>query len=441
MRGGLWTIAAFGSQQVLRFGGNIVLTRLLVPEFFGLMALVNSMRIGLELFSDVGISHNIVHSPRGDDPKFLNTAWSLQIIRGVMLWMACWAIARPLADFYDSPQLVALVPVVCSTMLLAGMSSTKRYLLNRRMSLGKVTALELSQQLVSLVAMIAWAVFHPSVWALVAGSVAGGIYKLLSTHFLIPGRPDRLGWDSSAVREIVSFGKWVFIASIAMFLAEQTDRFFLGKLLSLETLGVFTIAFTLAEIPKRILKRIGTAVIFPLVSRRSQMPRQQLRQVFLAKRQFVLAGVMVLLLLLVGGGDVLVSFLYDDRYRAATWALPILALGAWLSALYCTSSPCLLGIGKPYYNALSNGARFIAILVGIPVGFHAFGQVGAIVAIALSDVPTYLTNQRGLWKEQLSTIRQDLAFTLMFAVLLALVLVLRFAWWGSLPIDALWVAA
>ena len=133
-------------------------------------------------------------------------------------------------------------------------------------------------------------------------------------------------------------------------------------------------------------------------------------------------------------------WLYDDRYLAATWALPILSLGSWLSALYYTSSPCLLGIGKPYYNALSNSSRFITILLGIPVGFHFFGELGALVAIACSDVPTYLTNQRGLRNEQLSTFQQDLTFTLVFVGLLSLVIGIRYLWWGSLPIDALLVA-
>ncbi|MEM9567949.1 MAG: oligosaccharide flippase family protein, partial [Cyanobacteria bacterium P01_E01_bin.34] len=97
VRGVLWTVAAFGSQQVLRFASNLILTRLLIPEFFGLMALVNSLRLGLELFSDVGIGQNIIQSPRGEDPLFLNTAWSIQIIRGILLWLACWAIAQPIA--------------------------------------------------------------------------------------------------------------------------------------------------------------------------------------------------------------------------------------------------------------------------------------------------------------------------------------------------------
>lgn len=364
VRGVLWTVAAYGSSQVLRFGNNLILTRLLVPEFFGLMALVNSLRMGLELFSDVGIGQNIIQSPRGNDPRFLNTAWSIQILRGILLWLACMVVAQPLAEFYEEPQLTGLIFVVCLTLLLNGFSSTKLYTLNRNMTLGKLTALELSKQVIGLVAMVAWALVSPTVWALAAGAIAAGVYKLVSSHLIVPGQPNRLEWDGSAVQELLSFGKWIFIASVMMFLAEQSDRLILGKLLSLEMLGVLTVAFTLAELPKQVLKRIGFRVIFPLVSQKAELPRAQLRATFLRKRKYILLGVIALLLFLVGFGDLLVGWLYDERYADATWAMPILSCGGWLSALFYTSSPCLLGIGKPQYSAQSNFLRFLAIVGG-----------------------------------------------------------------------------
>ena len=82
VRGTIWTVFGYGSSQVLRFGGNLILTRLLVPDLFGLMALVQIFIRGLSLFSDIGIRPSIIRSDRGDDPIFLNTAWTIQVIRG-----------------------------------------------------------------------------------------------------------------------------------------------------------------------------------------------------------------------------------------------------------------------------------------------------------------------------------------------------------------------
>ena len=67
------------------------------------MALVNAFLIGLAMFSDLGLAPSIVQSSRGDDPRFLDTAWVLQIARGLVLWILACLLAWPVAAFYDQP--------------------------------------------------------------------------------------------------------------------------------------------------------------------------------------------------------------------------------------------------------------------------------------------------------------------------------------------------
>ena len=67
-------IAGYGLAQAMRLGGNLVLTRLLVPELFGVMALTKVFITGLNLFSDIGLGPGIIRSTRGKEPAFLNTA-------------------------------------------------------------------------------------------------------------------------------------------------------------------------------------------------------------------------------------------------------------------------------------------------------------------------------------------------------------------------------
>ena len=128
------------------FGNNLILTRLLIPEYFGLMSLVTTFRIGLELFSDIGIGQNIVNSKRGDDPTFLNTAWTLQVIRGFVIWIICIFLAFPAAKFYNEPRLTGLIPIVVFYSVLDGFTSTSIHSLHRRMELGKLSLYELILQ-------------------------------------------------------------------------------------------------------------------------------------------------------------------------------------------------------------------------------------------------------------------------------------------------------
>ena len=124
IRSSIWTIGGYGASQLIRLGSSLVLTRLLFPEIFGIVALVSVFHQGLAMFSDIGIGPAIVQSPDGDDWTFLQTAWTLQAIRGAVLWVAACAIAVPLASFYDQPIVLWLLPVSGFGAVIAGFEST-----------------------------------------------------------------------------------------------------------------------------------------------------------------------------------------------------------------------------------------------------------------------------------------------------------------------------
>lgn len=113
---------------------------------------------------------------------------------------------------------------------------------------------------------------------------------------------------------------------------------------------------------------------------------------------------------------------YDTRYTAAAWMLPILAIGVWPVVLYETLGRSLYGIGKPFYGAFGNFIRFLFIVIAIPLGFSKFGALGAIIAITLNDIPPYIAVCYGLWREKITGMWQDLQFTLLLIGLIALFL-------------------
>ncbi|MBD2451206.1 oligosaccharide flippase family protein [Nostoc sp. FACHB-152] len=437
IKGTIWTIAGYGSSQILRFGSNLILTRLLTPEFFGLMAVVNTLRIGIELFSDLGISQSIINTKRGHDPAFLNTAWTLAVIRGFMIWLLCLLITWPMAHFYNEDRLLWLIPIVGLSSVIDGFTSNSRHILHRRMDLGRLTVFNLSTQFLSLLTLIFLVYVNRSLLFLALGVFVGSIYVTVGSYWLIPGYRDRFAWDRSSVDEILSFGKWMFLASGMTFLNEQTDRLILAKLLSFKMLGIYTVAYTLAGIPREIIKQISYRVIFPAISNQSDLPRQTLRSKILRQRRLMLIGFAILLASLVTLGDMVIQLLYDSRYQEATWMMPILSCGIWFSVLFYTISPALLAIGKALYSAQSNLAGFIMIGAGLPLAFFHFGVIGAIIVIAFSDLPLYLVNLYALEREKLSCLAQDIQMTIFFIGLLSLFLSIRYFLGFGLPIQNL----
>jgi O-antigen/teichoic acid export membrane protein len=435
IRGAIWTILNYGTAQVIRFGSNLILTRLLIPEYFGLITVVHTLRIGLELFSDLGIAQSIVNSNRGDEPAFLNTAWTLQAIRGLLVWIFCLLITFPIAKFYKDDRLLWLIPIIGLYSVFDGFTSTSIHTLHRRMDLGKLTVYEILLNVFAQSTLIIMAWLNRNLFFIATTAVISAIYKMVGSTWLIRGYSNRFAWDRDAVQEILSFGRWMFIASALMFLAEQADRLILGKLLSFQFLGIYTVAYTLASIPREVIKQLSYKVIFPTISNQADLARSSLRAKILPKRRLMLMGFAVLLAALVAVGDLIIAVLYDKRYADAVWMMPILCSGIWFSLLFYTISPALLAIGKPLYAAQSNLARFVMISVGLPLAFFRFGILGAIIVIAFSDLPLYLVNLYGLWREKLSCIVQDIQSTAFFLVVLALFLIIRNFLGFGLPIN------
>lgn len=425
--GSVWTIFSFGTTQVLRLVGNIVLARLLFPDAFGLMSLVTTYLQLLEMLSDLGVGPTIIQNKRGDDPLFLNTAWTLQILRGSALWIFTLAMTYPLAVFYRQEMLIYMLPVAGVNSLLNGLQSTSFYTRNRHLKLGRVSIIKIGAQLSGLVITIVWALISPSVWALLAGALGSTAVRVILTHVVLTGPPCRFRWDPEARKALFDFGRWIFLNSMLGCLSLQIDRMLLARMITAEVFGVYWIAYSLSDVLRNLMNQWNIAVVFPAVARRAHLPREELRAKLLKGIQLRLAVMAVAFSLLTVFSDVLVGLLYDERYHAAKWMAPVFALGLWPRALASTVAPGLMGIGKPQFHTYGSAARIVFILVALPLSFHQWGLVGAVITVAMADLPRYLIMCYGLRREGLLSMRKDLIGTVNFILILAAMVAIRVA--------------
>ena len=389
IRGTLLSFLGFGSSQIIRLGSNLILTRLLVPEAFGLMALVQVVLTGLEMFSDVGMRAAIIQSDRGDDRKFLNTAWTIQILRGLLLWLMAWALAGPAAQFYGHPELAAIIPVIGATTLISGFGSTRLIQANRNLYLGPQIALGISSQFIAAICMVILAYYYESVWALVAGALIGALLKAVGSHFVISGWRNWFAWDRPAVGEMFHFGKYIFIATIAGYFVAQGDRMILGKFVSLETLALFTIAFFLANFPATLNQRIVSGVLLPLYKNRPPAANASNRTKIGRARAGLVAGFIALATVFAMIGEPLIDLLYDDRYTDSGAILVLLSLSIMPGLIIAGYKQILLANGNSKHFTFFNIASAVVRVALLLVLISNFGIIGAIVAPYLVDVLTY----------------------------------------------------
>jgi O-antigen/teichoic acid export membrane protein len=436
-QGAAWVVVSYGVSNVIQLGSNLILTRLLTPDLFGLMSLVATFITALHLFSDIGVGPNIIQNKRGDDPVFQNTAWTLQVIRSICLWFGCLLIAWPIANFFNEPRFLWLIPIIGLNTVISGFNSTTLYTLNRHLEMRKLAIIQLATQITSTTVIIVWAWLNPTIWALVIGSLVSSSIGLVWSHRINPSSPNRFVWDQEALKEIFSFGRWIFLSTIITFFAENADRLTLGKVFTMETLGIYTIALRFADTPRQITNMVSNGILFPAISKLADLPRATVREKLLRNRFPILIVLACGLTLLVCFGDMLILLLYDKRYSRASWMLPILALGIWPEVLSNTNGPSLFAMGKPQYGTAGAFVRAVWTVFGITLGYTIMGLEGAVIAIALNDLLNYAIVNYGLWREGLSGIVQDIQVTLLLLTLIVVVSIVRFGFGFGLPINGL----
>jgi O-antigen/teichoic acid export membrane protein len=421
----VWSILEYGSGMGLRVVSSLVLTRLLLPAYFGEITLVNTLIIGINLLSDIGLAPSVIQSPRGDDPVFLNSAWTLQVLRGVVLWLVALLISYPMSLLYHDPKLAVLLPVLALSTLISSFNGTNLLSLSRHMGVRRLFAIDGSTSLVGLIVTIAWAYVHPSVWAIIAGQIVGTVYRLILSHTLAvaPGIHNRFGWDKECVHSIVHFGRWIFVATAFYFFASQADKLILGRLISLAMLGTYGLAYQLSDVPRAIILAMANRVAYPFIAKIIQLPFDEFRAKFLQYRSYALMAGGFLLSLMVTWGDLLIKHLYDHRYHDAAWMIPIMALGLWQTLLYQTTYPALMSLGKSKYNAYGNAGYCFSIIAAIPLAFHFFGLHGAVIAVSFGDFALYVATQYGATREGVRPLKQDFVMT---AAFVAIVLIFHY---------------
>jgi O-antigen/teichoic acid export membrane protein len=421
LSGLIWAALEYGFGMGLRVVSSFILTRLLLPAYFGELMLVTTVIIGLNLLSDIGLAPSVIQSKRGDDPVFLNTAWTVQVLRGVVLWIIALALSWPVAVFYRDPNLKYLLPAVACTTLIGGFNSTNLMTLARHLGVRRQFLIDGSTSIVSLVVTITWAYFHPSVWAIVVGQLVSIVYRLCVSHIqaFAPGIRNSFRWDKDSLHHLVHFGKWVLLGTALTFCATQADKIMLGRLISLTLLGIYGLAYQLSDVPRSIISSLGSRVAYPFIAKIVHQPLSEFRTQFLRYRLLTLLAAAVLLSLMANGGGPVILHLISRRFHEAAWMVPILTVGLWQTTLYQTSWPVLYSWGKAKYNVYGNAGYCIAIFAGLPLGFHFFGMPGVVAAVAFADLPQYFAIQIGLSRQGLRLWRQDIELTGVFIALLA----------------------
>jgi len=416
----VWSVGGFVAGQLLRFGGNLVLTRLLLPEYFGIMGIVTVVILGLTMFSDLGLLQSVVQSRKGENSIFLNTAWTIQVIRGVFLSILMLGIAGIIQigintgllganTVYGNEILPSVLLILAIVPFLNGLESTKIFIANRKLDLKSITILEIASQSIGLCVMVLLAWKYPTIWSLVMGVIVSAVTKTALSHIWLNGEPNRFLLNRQVANEIIGYGKWVMLASISGFMLSQGDRLLLGGLIDANSLGVYTIAYFLASAVLLGLARLNRMVFFPALSDIARDEKHRLKEYYYKIRSRTDILVLLVAGMLFVSGQSIIDLLYDERYIEAGWMLEVLSLSV-LGVATIVADQIFLATGHSRWMSLTSLAQLFFLYAGLPIAYITWDLHGAIWVIAFAFVPKYLYGLHYLNKLEILSLFREIRF-------------------------------
>ena len=381
-----WTGAGFIGSNILRFASSLLLTRMLAPEVFGLMALANIIMTGLALLSDFGLRESIVRYNTVSDEKFNDTVWTLQILRGILISAIAALLAFPISEIYNQPQLLPLILFLSLGPIATGFQSILFLFLSREMNVRMIVIITISAQFLGFVVTIFLAWYLRTIWALAIGALVNSISLMLLTYILLDRRAHRLTLEKEIVVEVVSFGKWIFLATAASFIGANGLQAIQGGLVSIEALGVISISYLLGKIPGQLLAKVNQSVTFPKLTKLSRENPTQIPQALVAVKKLILVLGVLPSLMVAFFSIHIVEFLYDPRYAAAAVFMAVVLCDDAIFSQLLPYQSMLLSQGNSKSHAMVSLVWSLLRMFLTIVGFLWFGLLGMVILPILATI-------------------------------------------------------
>ena len=378
------------AEQACVFARNIVLARLLGPDNMGVAATLAVTLSALEMTSNLAADRLLLQAKDGDEPGLQAAAQLVEALRGILCAVLIFALAGPIAGLFGVPEATGAYRWLAVVPILRGLVHLDAKRLVRGHKYAPLIAVDLGSQ--ALATAAAWPLaratgdYTAALWLII-----GQVTAYTAISHLVASR--RYSWrmTASAWSRMLSFGWPLLINGLLMFGIFQGDRLIVGVFYDMTTLGVYSVAFSLAMLPTMMLARIATTMTLPTLSRSAENMPQFEKRYRLATSVIVTLASAYMCLLVAAGGAIMRS-VYGVEYAAGGPLLSVLAGMQALRMLRIVPTIGAMAFGDTQNSMVANIWRTAAIplalltaALGAPVLLVAMaGVVGELLANVVS---------------------------------------------------------
>jgi len=374
------------TERGLRSIRNMILARILAPNEFGLMAIVMVVAMVFETFTEVGVRLSVIQNKRGANREYLNTAWWLQAIRGLVLFLVGIFLAPLISSFYNKPELLNLLRVAFLAILFRGLISPRMSVLRKEYKYGRVVLLSQGSGIIGTFVAIGLAFMIRNVWALVIGFVAESAVLCVLSYALVPFLP-KFGIDRKSLSELMKFVRGLIGSPILKLIALQADIVVLGKMVTEDRLGIYFLAVQLAYLPVVLFNRIIRPVLLPAFSEKQDDKDFLCRALLKISRGAAILGIPFTAFMASCASGILL-LAYGPKYVAVAAPFAVLSVCGLIRMQSGVFVAAYLALGRPHLIR-----RFAALQAAIVVcliypAIVMFDLPGATAVILLASIVT-----------------------------------------------------
>jgi lipopolysaccharide exporter len=422
------TVVTFILGSGFRLITSLVLTRILYPEAYGTIVILMSVLFVVEMLSDVGVVGLTVRHERGDDPLFLNTLWTVRLLRGcanalIVLLAAPW-IAAGLGD----PGLTNPLRVLSLYFIFNAAESMGFALAFRHQRSAIINYTSLVCMVISSGFCVIYSYYSRDYWGFVYSALLERVLQALASYFAYPAPRPQLAWDKPALKEVFAFARYVFPTSIITLVLSQLERLALLRLFD-----VFGVASSVGGPVESLGLRVSHTVLYPRFSSAHRATPGEMRKAFYSDSFKPMLLLFALPAVVGGSAQGIVDLLYDSRYAQAGFILQCFMVRALGLSFLRPREQLLTAVGHISVQLHTNVIRVVLLVPLLWLGYLAWGFQGFIAALALEPWAAVLYV---LWRQHkidLLNLAKD------FQLLLFSVSIWLGAWFASFALA--WAAA
>lgn len=384
VKGIVWSATRFWGKQLITFLIFVILSRLLEPEAFGLVALASVFIAFMTIFVDQGFSQAIVQKVELER-EHLDTAFWIGIIQGALLTAISIAASALIAEFFKEEKLVPILRLLSFNFILAALSSTQKAILRRKLAFKSLAMRTMLEAIISGIAGVVMAFLGFGVWSLVAQTLVGSVVGIIVLWRVSDWRPG-FHFSRKHFRELFNFGLNIVGIKILEFFNRRSDDLLIGYFLGPVMLGYYTIAYKLLLVMSQLLTGIITSVAFPAFSR-LQHNMEKMQLAFYRATQYTSLMAFPAFLGMSVLAPELVPALFGEKWAASVPVMQILGFVGILQSVSLFNASVFKATGKPSWEL---GILFITSLCNV-LGFLLVVRWGIVAVAAAFVVMSYLS--------------------------------------------------